>query len=58
MVMVPPPRSERIGAEELPSVTTLQLSAVRVPPPVTMMPPELLELVLMETFEAFNTPVP
>ena len=45
--MVPPPRSERIAAEEFPEVEILRFVAVKVPPPVTMIPPELFALVLI-----------
>ena len=44
---VPPPRSLRIAAEESPSVSTVRLLAMVVPPPVVWMPPELRSVVWM-----------
>ena len=38
---VPPPRSERMAALEVPAVVTVRLDAFMIPPPVVMMPPEL-----------------
>ena len=49
--MVPPPRSERIAAEELPEVVIFKFEALIVPPPVTMIPPELFEVVLIAVSE-------
>ena len=44
-VTVPPPRSDRIAAEELPLVSMVRFSAFIVPPPVVIRPPEQLPLV-------------
>ena len=44
---VPPPRSERIAAEELPFVSTVRLLAFVVPPPVVCIPPELSSVVVI-----------
>ena len=48
---VPPPRSLRIAAEESPSVSTVRLLAMVVPPPVVWMPPELRSVVWMAESE-------
>ena len=58
MVIVPPPLSDLMGAEELPEVTAVTLSAVRVPPPVTMMAPELLAVVVISESEMLTVPSP
>ena len=56
---VPPPRSERIAAEELPLVETVRLSAFIVAPPVVIRPPELLPVVVMVVLETFTVvPLP
>ena len=47
-----------MGAEELPEVFTVRLSAVRVPPPVTMIPPEVLLDVVTLEFAILMTPSP
>lgn len=38
---VPPPRSERMAALEVPAVVIVRFLAFMMPPPVVMMPPEL-----------------
>ena len=51
---VPPPRSERMAALEVPAVVIVRFSAFIVPPPVVMMPPELSFFVVMVELEMFN----
>ena len=46
-VTVPPPRSERIAALDVPAVVMVRFSAFIMPPPVVMIPPELSLLVVM-----------
>ena len=56
---VPPPRSERMAAEELPVVETSRLVAFSVAPPVVIRPPELLPVVRMVELETLTVvPLP
>ena len=55
-VRVPPPLSLLIGADEFPSVSAVTFLAVKVPPPVTMMAPELLLVVLISVFDILIVP--
>ena len=56
---VPPPRSERMAADELPEVSTTKLLALVVPPPVVWMPPELSVVGVMVESEIFTVvPLP
>ena len=50
-VTVPPPRSDRMAADELPLVKTRRFLAFIVPPPVVIRPPEQLPRVSMTESE-------
>ena len=52
---VPPPLSDLIAADELPSVSIVRFVAFIVPPPVVMRPPEQLFFVYMYESEILTT---
>ena len=53
-VTVPPPRSERMAALEVPAVVMVRFFAFIMPPPVVMIPPELSLAVSMVELEMFT----
>ena len=50
-MIVPPPLSDLMAADEPSEVVIVRLLASMIPPPVTMMPPELLLLVVIVASE-------
>ena len=50
----PPPRSERIAADEFPCVSAVTSVAFMVPPPVVIRPPEQFPAVRMMECETFT----